>query len=140
MSLSVSSELEDFWWLFGRLQRYEHEHGSLPYGARGSEYALYKLRADLLTFPERSPRHPLEWDEESGKAANLRYDYVNRPDLRLDNAGREPYVVAADKLKGATKRAVMYLISSGRRSCGRSGGTSGMPARTTPPSVPCRAD
>lgn len=108
-------DASDLWWIYARLLRYEQQHGSFPYDPRGPEYALFKLREDLLFSPPRKARDPLKWDVERGKVMDLKYDYLNDERLTRTDLEREPVVILSEKAGGCLVCPIMYLAPSDRR-------------------------
>lgn len=95
------------------LDNYRYAHGTLPYDARGPEYALYAL-ADCLPatcfdgFPRDNPKAEAWWDHDQKRLVNSDFEYLNREGL--DGSSRQMIMLAEKPHKPYTH---VYLVLSG---------------------------
>lgn len=110
---STPQSVEDLRSIAQALEAFAVKEGALPYDARGSEYALYKLRPFLKTLPVSLPQ--TVWNDEQKKLNSCPYEYLNQQECEFYTQSHpsNDVVVLSEKVTPSAKGVNLITQNGG---------------------------
>lgn len=101
------------------LRDYDIEHGTLPYDARGDEYALFNVRNYIhpAEIPEIDGRERPCFDEHKGVLVHNPFEYINAPEATIDTMSPPDTIILAESPNNVATEGRWLCCAHGLLTC-----------------------